>query len=65
MVYEKEAPFIGEPVQCKKCNDVIFSKYYGQFVTCKCGAISVDQTPHYSRHIGEPENFIIENKKEK
>lgn len=28
--------------RCKKCGDVIESKHVHDFVTCKCGAISVD-----------------------
>lgn len=44
-------------VECNKCGDVIYSKYDGEFTTCKCGAISVDQTPYYTRYIGDPENF--------
>lgn len=28
--------------KCKKCGDVIESKHVHDFVTCKCGAISVD-----------------------
>lgn len=47
----------GEPVECNKCHDRIFSTYEGEFVTCKCGAISVDQTRYYSRFIGKPEDF--------
>ena len=44
-------------VFCAKCNVGIFSAYPGQYVSCPCGAISVDQTEHYSRYIGDPENF--------
>lgn len=57
MMGEKKAPFQGKPVKCRKCGDVIASRYYGEYVTCKCGAISVDQTPYYSRYIGEPSDF--------
>lgn len=45
------------PVECNKCGDTIKSKFEGHFVTCKCGAISVDQTKYYSRYIGNPEDF--------
>jgi len=44
-------------VECNKCGDKIHSKYSGEFVTCKCGAISVDQTRYYSRYIGDPKDF--------
>ena len=47
-------------VFCAKCGTGIFSAYEGQFVSCKCGAISVDQTEHYSRYIGNPEDFVKE-----
>jgi len=47
----------GRPVRCKVCSDVIYSKYRGEYVTCKCGAISIDQTPEYTRGIGDYSNF--------
>lgn len=27
-------------IQCNNCKDIIFSKYSGEFVTCKCGVES-------------------------
>jgi len=50
-------------VECAKCHDQIYSRYDGEFVTCKCGAISVDQTPYYGRSIGDPKDFIQIQKK--
>ena len=49
------------PEQCAKCLSIIYSTYQGEFVTCKCGAISVDQTKHYARHIGNIEDFVKKN----
>lgn len=46
-------------VQCKLCDDIIWSRYEGEFRTCKCGAISVDQTPYYTRYIGNSHNMNI------
>lgn len=43
--------------KCKKCGDVIYSRRPGEFVSCSCGAISVDQTHYYSRYIGNREDF--------
>ena len=31
--------------KCKLCNDIIESKHIGEFVTCKCGQISIDGGP--------------------
>jgi len=45
-------------VECRKCGDRIKSSYPGEFVTCKCGAIAVDQTEYYTRYIGEYEDFM-------
>lgn len=53
-----EPEFIPQHVKCKLCGDVIFSRYEREFVSCRCGAIAVDQTKYYSRYIGDPENFI-------
>lgn len=47
--------------KCKLCEDVIYSRHDGEYRSCKCGAIAVDQTPHYSRFIGEPANFVKVN----
>lgn len=44
-------------VECNKCHDIIWSKFAGEFVSCKCGAIAVDSTPYYSRYIGNREDF--------
>lgn len=54
--------FKPKPVQCRKCKDIIWSKQEGWFTTCKCGAISVDQTRYYSRYIGNAEDFVDINK---
>lgn len=63
-MYKPYPSFTGKPVQCKLCFDVIFSKFDGQYVGCKCNAIAVDQTPYYERRIGEPENFLNVETKE-
>jgi hypothetical protein len=43
--------------QCTDCEDIIFSSRPGEFVTCKCGAISVDETLYYTRWIGQINKF--------
>lgn len=45
-------------VTCKKCDDFIVSKHRHDFVTCTCGAISVDGGQEYLRRIGDPETII-------
>ncbi|MGL5715385.1 MAG: DUF7695 domain-containing protein [Paraclostridium sp.] len=44
-------------IKCKKCEDVIWSKYSGEYVRCECGAIAVDQTEFYCRAIGNPKDM--------
>ena len=44
--------------KCAKCLDVIWSKTEGKYVSCSCGAIAVDYTRSYGRHIGNREDFI-------
>lgn len=39
-------------VICNKCDDFIFSAHRHDFVTCKCGAISVDGGQDYLRRVG-------------
>lgn len=40
-------------VQCISCGDFIVSKHRHDFVTCSCGAISVDGGQDYLRRVGE------------
>ena len=44
--------------KCRKCGDVIVSRYTHDFVQCSCGAIFVDGGNDYCRRGGEPEDFI-------
>ena len=39
-------------VICNKCDDFIVSKHRHDFVTCSCGAISVDGGQAYLRRVG-------------
>ena len=39
--------------KCKKCGDIIRSKNRHDFVTCKCGAISVDGGSWYAKRVAE------------
>lgn len=43
--------------RCKKCGDVIESKYRHDFQWCKCGAIFVDGGKVYLRRGGDPNDF--------
>ena len=42
---------------CKKCNDEIYSRYSGQFLSCSCEAWFVDQTEYYCRAGGNQEHM--------
>ena len=43
--------------QCKLCKDIIESKHRHDFVTCKCGKLSVDGGYDYIKRSGEPKNI--------
>ena len=45
-------------VTCKKCDDFIVSKHRHDFVTCSCGAISVDGGQSYLRRSGDLEQCL-------
>ena len=45
-------------VYCKKCKDTPTSHHGHDFVSCKCGAISVDGGPNYLRRIGDLNCYI-------
>jgi len=42
-------------VSCNSCGDMIISKHRHDFVTCTCGAISVDGGQAYLRRVGSLE----------
>lgn len=44
-------------IRCLKCNDIIESKTVYDFVTCSCGACSVDGGLQYLRRCGEIEAY--------
>ena len=46
---------------CNKCYDTVHSKWSGDYVSCKCGAIGVDQTHHYTRIIGNEGDYLVVN----
>ena len=43
--------------RCKKCKDIIESKHRHDFVTCTCGAVSVDGGKDYFKRVGNPEDI--------
>lgn len=49
--------------RCKKCGDVIESKYRHDFVTCNCKTISVDGGRDYLRRVfpdGDGSEYVEE-----
>lgn len=44
---------ISNSATCRKCKDFIFSRHVHDFVTCKCGAISVDGGQEYLKRVGD------------
>lgn len=49
---------IQNAVTCLGCGDFIVSKHRHDFVTCTCGAISVDGGQEYLRRVGDFSNAI-------
>ena len=54
----KEVIITKNAAECVLCNDLIESKYRHDFVTCKCGSISVDGGHSYLRRVGNLKNII-------
>lgn len=44
-------------IRCKKCGDIIESKYRHDFVVCKCGAVAVDGGHDYLKRTGNYEDW--------
>lgn len=49
---------IQNEAQCAKCGQIIFSRSRHDFVSCKCGALSVDGGMEYQRIVGNLDNMI-------
>lgn len=47
-------------IQCRKCKDIIESKFRHDFVTCSCGAVSTDGGNDYWRRSAKDFSDIIE-----
>jgi hypothetical protein len=45
-------------VNCLSCGDLIISKHRHDFVTCTCGAVSVDGGQEYLRRVGDFANAV-------
>lgn len=44
-------------IKCKLCGDIIESKSVHDFVTCSCGAVSVDGGHNYLRRCGNRDDY--------
>jgi len=51
-------------LQCAHCDDTIHSSYSGEYVSCKCRVIGVDQTEFYTRIIGNEGDYLVVNKED-
>jgi len=49
---------IQNAVTCLACGDLIVSKHRHDFVTCTCGAVSVDGGQSYLRRVGDFGNAV-------
>lgn len=52
---------ISNSATCRKCKDFIFSRHRHDFVTCKCGSISVDGGQEYLRRVFRDHTDFIES----
>lgn len=48
---------VSNQIKCNKCGDTPFSKHRHDFVSCKCGAVSVDGGTEYLRRLGNIEDW--------
>ena len=51
-------------LQCTHCDGMIHSSYSGEYVSCKCGKIGVDQTEYYTRVIGNEGDYLVVKQEE-
>ena len=53
----KATIIVKNAIKCKKCGDIIESKYTHDFITCSCGLCSVDGGLDYLRRCGNPDDY--------
>ena len=53
-----EPRIIRNAAQCRQCGDLIVSKHRHDYVTCRCGAISVDGGTAYLKRSGNFDDII-------
>ena len=46
-------------MKCKICGSVVKSMYRHDFVTCKCGKVSIDGGSDYTRCVGNPDDYEL------
>lgn len=56
----KEIEILVNSAQCLLCNDVLVSHYIHEFVTCTCGALSVDGGNSYLKRNYTEEAYYVE-----
>ena len=56
---------MGERIKCKKCGDILQSKYRHDFQMCKCGSCYIDGGDDYCRVGGKKEDIEWLDRKEK
>jgi hypothetical protein len=52
-------------VTCNKCEDNIFSRLEGDTMECKCSSVKIDQTPTYTRIMGNDDEYSKKYEKPK
>lgn len=49
---------VSNKIQCKHCGEIIESTSVHNFVSCKCGKVSVDGGKGYLKRCGNKEDYI-------
>lgn len=55
--YMEEFIIVKNAIRCKKCGEIIESTNRHNFVTCHCGACSVDGGHDYLRRVGNKDDW--------
>lgn len=60
MTIRKREVIVTNKAQCKICKDIVESTHRHDFVTCKCGEISVDGGTDYIKRCAKDFNSVLE-----
>ena len=46
-------------IKCKSCNDIVFSSFANEEVSCSCGKVIIEENRERCRYLGDFKNMEV------